>query len=311
MASTALAVQPSTAAARRDRKAARLFAERATSPATRRAYRTCWTAFVQYCEDRDASPLPADPFVVADFLASTPSLASSTLRVRLAAIAFVHRRQGLPSPSAHPAPRETLAGIIRSAPPRPPRQAKALTARDLQGIRTAARIHPGLTPAARRRALKDVAIAAVLRDALLRRSEAAALRWQDVSFRSDGTARVTVRRSKTDQLGEGAVLFIGKDAALDLMRLREEDAPEETARVFGYRTGRSISNRLKAAAKRAGLEGSFSGHSGRVGMARDLVGAGFSIAQLQVAGRWASPTMPASYARSELAGQGAVARYYS
>ena len=29
------------------------------------------------------------------------------------------------------------------------------------------------------------------------------------------------------------------------------------------------------------------------------------------AGRWASPDMPAHYARSELAGQGAVARYYN
>ena len=39
---------------------------------------------------------------------------------------------------------------------------------------------------------------------MLRRSEAAALVWGDIEFRADGTARVTVRRSKTDQEGTGA-----------------------------------------------------------------------------------------------------------
>ena len=46
-------------------------------------------------------------------------------------------------------------------------------------------------------------------------------------------------------------------------------------------------------AKAAGLHGSFSGHSGRVGMARDLVSAGASVPAVQVAGRWASADMPA------------------
>ena len=58
----------------------------------------------------------------------------------------------------------------------------------------------------------------------------------------------------------------------------------------------------------AGLDGSFSGHSPRVGMAQDLVRAGATIAQIQIAGRWESPRMPAHYARGELAGRGAVAR---
>ena len=39
--------------------------------------------------------------------------------------------------------------------------------------------------------------------------------------------------------------------------------------------------------------------------------AGASVSAVQVAGRWASSRMPATYARGELAGNGAVARFYS
>ena len=44
---------------------------------------------------------------------------------------------------------------------------------------------------------------------MLRVSEIAALRLGDIERTDDGTATVTVRASKTDQEGEGAVLFLG------------------------------------------------------------------------------------------------------
>ena len=132
----------------------------------------------------------------------------------------------------------------------------------------------------------------VMRDALLRRSEAAALTWADVEFRSDGSARVTVRRSKSDQDGTGATLYVGRAGAAALRAILRPDASPK-APVFGLRSGRAVSNRIAAAAKAAGLMGRFSGHSPRIGMARDLVAAGAGIAALQVAGRWASAQMPA------------------
>ena len=53
--------------------------------------------------------------------------------------------------------------------------------------------------AADRRGGVDVAICVVLRDGLLRRSEAADLRWEDVTFQASGArgALLEVRRSKT------------------------------------------------------------------------------------------------------------------
>ena len=144
---------------------------------------------------------------------------------------------------------------------------------------------------------------------MLRRSEAAALTWTDVEFRSDGSDRVTVRRSKSDQDGTGTTLYVGRSAAMALLAIHRPDAPPD-ARVFGLRSGRAVSNRIAAAAKAAGLTGRFSGHSPRVGMARNLVASGEGVAALQIAGRWASAQMPAHYARAELAAKGAVARFH-
>ena len=105
--------------------------------------------------------------------------------------------------------------------------------------------------------------------------------------------------------------YLGKAAATALRALRRLQGPDVsgTGRVFGLRSGRSVSNRLAAMGRAAGIDG-LTGHSGRVGMARDLVAFGASVSAVQVAGRWKSARMPAHYARAELAGRGAVAAYY-
>ena len=67
---------------------------------------------------------------------------------------------------------------------------------------------------------------------------------------------------------------------------------------------------MNAAAKAAGLGEGFTGHSGRVGMAQDLAAAGVELPALMTAGRWKSSKMPARYTERQVAGRGAVARYY-
>lgn len=113
--------------------------------------------------------------------------------------------------------------------------------------------------------------------------------------------------SKTDT--EPKVLYIGLAAAAALRRIGGSD-PEPTARVFGLRSGRSVSNRIAAMCRAAGLGDGFTGHSPRVGMAQDLTASGASLQALQVAGRWKSVRMPARYSSAERTGRGAVARYY-
>ena len=48
-----------------------------------------------------------------------------------------------------------------------------------------------------------------MRDALLRRSEAAAVLWKHIAPQPDGSGRLTIPSSKTDQEGEGVVLYLG------------------------------------------------------------------------------------------------------
>ena len=114
----------------------------------------------------------------------------------------------------------------------------------------------------------DVALLSVLRDGLLRRSEAAELRWGDLELQEDGSARLHVRRSKTDPEAEGVVLYIGQEATHALQAIMPEDTAvvDPARRVFEL-SASQIGRRIDAAAKAAGLGEGFTGHSGRVGMA--------------------------------------------
>ena len=156
----------------------------------------------------------------------------------------------------------------------------------------------------------DLALLSVLRDGLLRRSEAHLLTWADVEFRNNGTALLQLHRSKTDQEGEGVVLYIGKHAADALKAIRPtEEQLDLQAPVFSL-SPQQIGRRVNAAAKAAGLGEGFTGHSGRVGMAQDLANTGAELPALMSAGRWKNSKMPARYTERQAAGRGAVANYY-
>ena len=66
---------------------------------------------------------------------------------------------------------------------------------------------------------------------------------------------------------------------------------------------------IQRRAREAGVEGKISGHSLRIGSAVSLAQAGASVVNMQVAGRWKSPQMPAHYARAESAARGGIARF--
>ena len=263
---------------------------------TRRAYGRAWAAWSAWAAAHAVPPLPAMARDVRAYLLSRSDAGRSmgTLRADAAGIAAVHRAAGQRGPCE---PRgvvsATLARLAKSEPhARAPRQVHGLTAEALAAIQATA-CQPRhyarrreSAAAAERRGRVDIALCALLSDAGLRRSEAAALTWADISREPDGSGRVTVRRSKTDQTGEGAVVAVtpGAMAALDAMRHGAPDA----AAVFGLRA--------------AGLGSEFSGHSGRVGCARRMTAAGAPTAAVQQQGRWKSPAMVSRYTRGEAAG---------
>ena len=160
---------------------------------------------------------------------------------------------------------------------------------------------------ATRRGRVDVALVSPMRDGLLRRSEAAALTWGDVEEWPDGTGRLCLGVSKTDQEGYGATLFVSQTTVRALSANRH-GAPDGV-RVFQL-SAHQIARRISAAYAAAGLRGHYSGHSPRTGMARDLARDGAELSALMTAGRWKTSAMPARYTAAEQAGRGAVARYY-
>ena len=233
--------------------------EAVLSDNTRRTYDAQWRSFAGWCDDVGLSALPAQPLTVARYLAARASTGASiaTLRLATSAISKAHGWAKLESPCRDPGVRASLKGWGRRLS-KPQRQSGALTADVLAVIRLTA-VQPrkrgrGMETAeqAAERGKFDVALAAVLSDAGLRRSEAAALTWGDLVRWGDGSGRITVVRSKTDAEAQGAVVAITPAAMAALSAIRPAGVGGEV-KVFGLSESQ-IARRVKAIAKAAGLE---------------------------------------------------------
>ena len=99
----------------------------------------------------------------------------------------------------------------------------------------------------------------VLADGGLRRSEAAALTWGDVELWADDTVRLTIQKGKNQPEPQTVAVTAATSPAL--REIRPEDADPATP-VFGL-SGEALANRVRAAARAAGLGDGFTGHSGR------------------------------------------------
>ena len=156
----------------------------------------------------------------------------------------------------------------------------------------------------------DAVIAGLLFMAGMRRSEVSALRWADVADAAEGDGmRITVRRSKTNQVGEEHdVRFVKGGAARAVRTLRAATSPEPADRVVPL-SPQMVGLRFTAAARAAGIETRVTAHSGRVGLASELTSRGASTTDVMLAGNWKTPRMVAHYAAGAVAERGAVARY--
>ena len=290
------------------------------------AYRSQLKAWLEWCAQRDISFARADTDTLVTYLRERVAgveiggryykpAKPNSLRVARAAISKACEVAGLPDIAKSPQISEALRSHRNSAARAGirVRQAEALTIEVLAAIRATA-LHPrrgrgGVETEshARRRGLVDIALVSLMRDCLLRRGEAAAVRWNHISADADGSGRLYVGVSKTDQEGEGALLFISRQTMRDLDAIRPPGAGDQL--VFGLKP-KAIGRRIAAAATAAGHVGAYSGHSARVGMARDLARAGEELPSLMTAGRWKSAEMVARYIAHESAGRGAVARFH-
>ena len=275
---------------------------------TRRAYASAWNTFLEWTLLTGRRAMPATPQAVALYLGHLAAEGKSmaTINLARAAISHAHAAQGLTkgeNPARHPVVAEMVKGWRNQAPA--PAQVDALTAPALARIRETARLpkrgrggRRESAETAQARGAVDLAIIGVMSDGGLRRSEAAALTWNDIEFWADETARITIQKSKNQV--EPATVAVTETTAHALREIQPNDA-DPTAPVFGL-TGEALASRIRASARAAGLGNGFSGHSGRIGMARRMVAAGAPNAAVQHQGRWRHGDMVARYTRGEAAG---------
>lgn len=294
------------------RRARKLIAD-STAPSTMRAYEIQLQAV-----DAFAAGRPLDDALVADFIAQRQEdgLAPASLRLATAAINFRCKLHEQPSPVGALAKR-ALAGAVRNGSRRGMGQVDGI---DFSAADCMAAVagNGGKSMAG----VRNAAIIGVASDALLRVSEVSALLVEDIDT-GDGKgkgATVTIQRSKTDQTGEGATLYLRPRTAMAVKRWLTMSGTT-TGPLFRvvHRLGavqqsslspRDVRRIIQRCARDAGVgDGKrISGHSLRVGAAGDLAMRGATIPDLCEAGRWKTPAQAMHYARAGLSQQGVVAR---
>ena len=147
----------------------------AFAPATIKSYLTDVRLFVEWCQERGLSALPAEIDTVCAFLEEeAKALCPSSVRRRLYAIRKVHRLLRLPDPTWDEAISITLRRIRRAKLNRP-KQAKGMTRAHLDRCLA---VQPDTPWGLRNRAMISLGY-----DLLTRRSELVALQTSDIEFR--------------------------------------------------------------------------------------------------------------------------------
>jgi len=287
---------------------ARSYIDASRASTTRKAYAADWRRFDAWCRLREAASLPAEPALVAVHLAGLAAhgLAPPSIARALAAIADAHRRAGRVAP--HRADggmviSDMLAGIRRSRMKGPDRKDAA----DADVVMQLLWSIEGSSLAARR----DRALIAFGMALAARRSELVALDVADLAWEDKGL-RVTIRRSKTDQDAEGAVVAVPEGRRLTpLAHLRAwlEAAAITEGPVFrplwkGNRardarlSDHAVARIVQARAAAAGLDPTrYAGHSLRAGFVTAAARAGADVWKIQQVSRHKSMQVLSGYVR--------------
>lgn len=254
------------------------------SKATRLAYSSDFADFSAWCGKVDERPLPAEPLVVARYLAQLADrgLKVSTITRRATAIRYIHKGAGHEPPTNSEGVKALLRGIRRRKGSKPTRKAPA----------TAAAIGAMLEALPNNlRGLRDRALLLLGFAAALRRSELVDLKVNDLELHKDGLV-VHIRRSKTDQEAKGAEISVPRGTML-----RPVDAIERWLKISKIKSGaifreldrhgnlgaaalsdRSVARIIKSAARGAKLNPKiFSGHSLRSGFVTSALANGVDV----------------------------------
>ena len=180
------------------------------APETRRAYSSRLKCFFSWCEDEGILAFPASLEILSAYIAhlADTGAACSTVGQTMAAISAAHKAEGLPSPTDSLLIKKLIKGYRREHGIAPLRK-DAATVDVIRALM--ATLHDG-SP----KAIRDAAIIALGFAGAFRRSELSALNMEDLKWTlrdDEEILLVEVRRSKTDQEGQGMVkaIFPGKE----------------------------------------------------------------------------------------------------
>lgn len=277
------------------------YARGAMSPNTERARRTASNAFTAWCVDRDLQPLPATVDTLVAFVDDAATRQKpATVVAYVSHISAMHDAARVPNPCKAP---EVILAKKRMFREKGRRQRQAL------GITSELRQKMLDSAPDSMIGLRNRAALALAYDTGLRRSELVAVLVEDLSFDEDQTGAVLLRKSKTDQEGEGQLRYMAADtvrlvlawiAAAKLTegpllrRVTRWGTPGTEALHDGV-VRQIFKDMAGAADLPEGVVDGISAHSTRVGMAQDQASSGCTLVEIMQSGGWKTAAMVGRY----------------
>jgi len=168
---------------------------------TIRAYKSDFNDFGLFCAQNGFKSLPTEPKIVSLYLThlSTKDCKMSTLKRRLVSIGVIHKLKGHYLDTKHPSIIENILGIKR-------RKGSAQYGKKPLLISNLKAIINVIDQSKNDKInqLRDRSIILIGFSGGFRRNEIVSLNYDDLEFVSEGL-KITIRKSKTDQFGEGSL----------------------------------------------------------------------------------------------------------
>ena len=234
---------------------------------TLRAYQSDFSDFSNFCTKNGFSFMPTQPKIIALYITHlSKSCKFSTLKRRIASISVIHKLKGHYLDTKHPIIMENLLGIKRTLGSRQ-KAKKPILINDLKLI----------IKAIDQDKIRDKALILVGFAGGFRRSELVNIYFQDIDFVPEGV-KILIRRSKTDQSGEGsikAIPYFENQEFCPVIALKNylnkkfsnSDKSQKDVKIFEI-SDKSVALIIKRYAEKAGLDSSkYAGHSLRSGFA--------------------------------------------
>ena len=168
---------------------------------TVRAYKSDFKDFSLFCSQNGFKSLPSDPKIISLYLThlSTKDVKMSTLKRRVVSIGIIHKLKGHYLDTKHPSIIENIMGIKRRKGSIQ-RGKKPLLINHLKQIINV--IDEQKKEEIKK--IRDRSIILIGFSGGFRRNEIVSLNFDDLEFVEEGL-KINIRKSKTDQFGEGSV----------------------------------------------------------------------------------------------------------